>query len=166
MTVGNKAWCGLLCNQLTTRDHTKLQNQPSKIDNVHLTFKKKEQDLNIYISRISCMHRHGKEISLIHCQRINLHMGYQKYIYYLWINHFYCLCDYSDKKQILKNDGSITNICHWANELLVYHFTVIHRLDRMMADVGNLNWRLRPLLDKFLAIAARIRNKYQLQHPK
>jgi len=57
----------------------------------------------------------------------------------LWGTHFYWLCDCAAVKEILEYDGPITMIKRWAQELLGYHFTVVHRLQRMMWDVDSLN---------------------------
>jgi len=58
---------------------------------------------------------------------------------FLWGTHFYWLCDCAAVKEILEYDGPITMIKRWAQELLGYHFTVVHRLQRMMRDVDSLN---------------------------
>ena len=58
---------------------------------------------------------------------------------FLWGTHFYWLCDCAAVKEILDYDGPITMIKRWAQELLGYHFTVVHRVQRMMKDVDSLN---------------------------
>ena len=58
---------------------------------------------------------------------------------FLWGTHFYWLCDCAAVKEILEYDGPITMIKRWAQELLGYHFSVVHRLQRMMRDVDSLN---------------------------
>ena len=54
---------------------------------------------------------------------------------YLWGTHFYWLCDCLAIKQIVDYDGTISLVCRWAQELLGYDFTVLHRPNRMMIDV-------------------------------
>ena len=46
---------------------------------------------------------------------------------YLWGNHFWLLCDCISVKAILEYTGSITVVMQWAQELLAYNFTVVHR---------------------------------------
>ena len=57
---------------------------------------------------------------------------------YLWGAHFYWLCDCLAIKEIIDYTGSIPVICRWAQELLGYEFTVIHRPHKMMMDVDAL----------------------------
>ena len=54
---------------------------------------------------------------------------------YLWGRHFFWMCDCLAIWQILDYSGSISLICRWAQELLGYDFTVLHRPYRMMMDV-------------------------------
>ena len=53
---------------------------------------------------------------------------------------------------MLEYDGNITTLCRWAQEILEYQFTVIHRPYRMMANVYALTRCFGPLLDKNSAI--------------
>ena len=46
---------------------------------------------------------------------------------YLWGTHFYWLCDCLAIKQILDYDGDISIVCRWAQELLGYDFSIVHR---------------------------------------
>ena len=73
---------------------------------------------------------------------------------FLWGCHFYWLCDCSVVKEILEYEGSIPMICRWAQELLGYQFSVIHRHKRMMADVDALTRRVGPLIATHCCIAA------------
>ena len=72
---------------------------------------------------------------------------------FLWGCHFYWLCDCSAIKEVLEYDGSISMICRWAQELLGYQFTVVHRCNRMMADVDALTRRFGPLIATHCCIA-------------
>ena len=72
---------------------------------------------------------------------------------YLWGCHFYWLCDCSAMKELLEYDGSISMISRWAQELLGYHFTVIHRPARMMRDVDAITRRFGPMIARHMIIA-------------
>ena len=72
---------------------------------------------------------------------------------YLWGCHFYWLCDCSAVKEILEYSGSIPMICRWAQELLGYQFSVIHRNCRMMADVDAFTRMFGPLIATHCSIA-------------
>ena len=48
--------------------------------------------------------------------------------------------------EILDYEGPIPMIGYWAQELLGYHFTVVHRSSRMMVDVDALSRRYGPLI--------------------
>ena len=60
---------------------------------------------------------------------------------FLWGSHFWWLCDCSAMTEILYYEGPIPMIGRWAQELLGYHFTVVHRSNRMMVDVDALSRR-------------------------
>ena len=72
---------------------------------------------------------------------------------FLWGTHFYWLCDCAAVKEILDYDGPITMIKRWAQELLGYHFTVVHRVQRMMKDVDSLNRFYGNPLQTYITIA-------------
>ena len=72
---------------------------------------------------------------------------------YLWGNHFYWMCDCSAVKEVLEYNGSIPMICRWAQELLGYNFTCIHRSARMMVDVDALTRRFGSLITTHCVIA-------------
>ena len=65
---------------------------------------------------------------------------------FLWGSHFWWLCDCSAMTEILEYDGPIAMICRWAQELLGYNFTVVHRPSRMMIDVDALSRRYGTLI--------------------
>jgi hypothetical protein len=58
---------------------------------------------------------------------------------FLWGKHFYWICDCNAVKEVLEYDGNIHQIRRWSQELLGYHFTVIHRPAKMMKDVDALS---------------------------
>ena len=72
----------------------------------------------------------------------------------LWGAHFYWLCDCSAVKEILEYEGTIHTVMRWAQELLGYHFTVIHRPATMMADVDALTRRFGKDIATYITIAA------------
>ena len=72
---------------------------------------------------------------------------------YLWGCHFYWLCDCSAVKEVLEYDGTIPMICRWAQELLGYQFTCIHRNAKMMTDVDALSRRFGPLIATHCLVA-------------
>ena len=65
--------------------------------------------------------------------------GIKKCRKYLWGTHFYLVGDCSAMKEVLDYEGDITQVRRWAQELLGYHFSIIHRPARMMRDVDALN---------------------------
>ena len=73
---------------------------------------------------------------------------------YLWGSHFYWMCDCAAVKEILDYDGNISMVCRWAQELLGYHFTVLHRSKHMMRDVDALTRRFGPLIVQHMNTAA------------
>jgi hypothetical protein len=75
---------------------------------------------------------------------------------YLWGAHFYWLCDCSAMKEILEYDGEIHQIRRWAQELLGYHFTIVHRPSRMMRDVDSLTRMYEPLVRQYITRAAEL----------
>ena len=68
---------------------------------------------------------------------------------YLWGSHFYWMCDCVAVKEALEYDGNISMVCRWAQELLGYHFTVLHRSKHMMRDVDALTRRFGPLVAQY-----------------
>jgi hypothetical protein len=73
---------------------------------------------------------------------------------FLWGNHFYWMCDCKAMREILEYDGAIAMISRWAQELLGYHFTVIHRSAKMMMDVDGLTRRFGPAIAEYMMIAS------------
>ena len=58
---------------------------------------------------------------------------------YLWGAHFFIICDCLAIQEILDYSGTIHMICRWAQELLGYNFTILHRPAKMMMDVDALS---------------------------
>ena len=84
---------------------------------------------------------------------------------YLWGNHFYWMCDCSAVREVLEYDGTIHMICRWAQELLGYDFTCIHRCARMMADVDALTRRFGSLISTHCVIASVLSTQDRLCKP-
>lgn len=84
---------------------------------------------------------------------------------FLWGNHFYWMCDYRAMKEVLAYDGTIAIVSQWAQELLRYHFTVIHRHARMMKDVDGLTRRFGRSITTHIMIAALLAKRDAQQRP-
>ena len=63
------------------------------------------------------------------------------------------MCDCASVKEILEYEGDISQICRWAQELLGYQFTIVHRSYKMMMDVDALSGRFEPLIALHCSIA-------------
>ena len=79
--------------------------------------------------------------------------------------HFYWICDCFAIKKILEYDGSIPMICRWAQELLGYQFSVLHRNNRTTADVDVLTRRFGPLIAEHYCIAAILHRRDGYRRP-
>ena len=53
---------------------------------------------------------------------------------------------------MLDYDGIIAMVHQWAQELLGYDFSVVHRPNRMMADVGALSRRYGKLIPTHVGV--------------
>ena len=56
-------------------------------------------------------------------------------------------------------------VCRWAQELLVYHFTIIHKSNNMMVYVDALTWIFGYLICHHIDIAALLRFRDQAKRP-
>ena len=72
---------------------------------------------------------------------------------YLWGTHFYWLCDCKPMSEVLEYDGEIAMVSRWAQELLGYHFSILHRPARIMLDVDSLTRRFGILTSEYIKIA-------------
>ena len=63
--------------------------------------------------------------------------------HYLWGTHFYWMCDCKAVQEVVEYTGSIVMVQRWAQELLGYHFTVIHWSEKIMGDVYAITWWFR-----------------------
>jgi hypothetical protein len=84
---------------------------------------------------------------------------------FLWGNHFYWMCDCKAIREILEYDGTIAMISRWAQELLGYHFTVVHRSARMMVDVDGLTRRFGPSVAEYIMIAKLLSDEDKQRRP-
>ena len=75
------------------------------------------------------------------------------------------MCDCVEVKEILEYDGNISMVCRWAQELLGYHFTVLHRSKHMMRDVDALTRRFGPLVAQYMMIAAVLNDLDKIARP-
>jgi hypothetical protein len=68
-------------------------------------------------------------------------------------------------KEILNYDGQIHVVRRWAQELLGYHFAVIHRPARMMQDVNALSRRYEGLVRQHMLHAAQLSAIHHVRRP-
>ena len=75
--------------------------------------------------------------------------------YEVFIGHT-CLLDfdYIAMKKLLEYDGEIHMICRWAQELLGYHYSIIHRCARMMRDIDVISRRFGPSIGLHIRTAS------------
>ena len=84
---------------------------------------------------------------------------------YLWGSHFWWICDCSSVKEVLKYNGTIPLVCRWAQGLLGYQFTMIHRPNRMIADVDSLTRRYGPLIAMYCMVSSILHQRDTVTHP-
>jgi hypothetical protein len=84
---------------------------------------------------------------------------------YLWGAHFYWMCDCNSLRELFEYSGNIHVICRIAQELLGYHFTIIHRPSRMMKDVDALSRYYDPLIQEYESMVFRARQADEAQRP-
>jgi hypothetical protein len=85
---------------------------------------------------------------------------------FLWGTRFYWMCDCNAIKEILEYEGNIAMVSRWAQELLGYHFTVIHRSARMMVDVDGLTRRFGKPIAEYIMIAHIMSKRDQKMRPE
>ena len=73
--------------------------------------------------------------------------------YYLWGNNLWWMCNCAAMIEVLEYEGYISQVRRWAQELLGYHFTIVHRSYKMMLDGDTLSRRLGPQIALHCAIA-------------
>ena len=85
---------------------------------------------------------------------------------YLWGAHFYWVTDCIALRKFLEYDGSIHQVKHWAQELLGYFFTIIHRPAFMMRDVDAISQFYDPLIQRYDMQAAQFLKDTKTQQPR
>ena len=85
--------------------------------------------------------------------------------HFLWGAHFYWICDCKSIKEILEYSGSIPMVMRWAQELLGYHFSVIHRPASMMEDVDSLTRQFGKDIGRYEGIAHILRAVDKVNRP-
>ena len=85
---------------------------------------------------------------------------------FLWGCHFYWLCDCSAVKEVIEYEGAISYVCRWSQELLGYHFDIVHRHNRMMVDVDSLTRRYGKIVAQHMAIAYALRQSDETARPQ
>ena len=56
-------------------------------------------------------------------------------------------------------------VCRWEQELLGYHFTIVHISNNMMVDVDALTWRFGHLISHNIAIADLLSSRERAKRP-
>ena len=64
-------------------------------------------------------------------------------------------------KEILEYNGNISMVCFWAQELLGYYFSILHRSKSMMGDVDAISRRFGPLIAFHIRTALLLSNDYR-----
>ena len=57
-------------------------------------------------------------------------------------------------------------ICHWSQELLGYHFLIVHRSNKIMADADALTCRFVKLIAQYCIIAYNLYSTDKQRQPK
>ena len=70
-----------------------------------------------------------------------VHWGISQNRHYLQGTHFYWMCDCKEVQEVVEYTVSIVMVHIWAQELLRYNLTVIHRSEKMMGDVDAITRR-------------------------
>ena len=82
---------------------------------------------------------------------------------YLWGCHFWWMCDCSAIKEILEYSGTMPMVCRWAQELLGYQFTVVHRPNHIVVNIDALTRRYGPLIAMHCMVST-ILHQRDIQH--
>ena len=85
--------------------------------------------------------------------------------HYLWGTHFYWMLECKSVQEVLEYIGSIAMVKIWAQELLGYHFTVIHWSEKMMRYVNALTWRSGENFSVYLCVANILCDKDEFKRP-
>ena len=75
------------------------------------------------------------------------------------------MCNYKEVQEVVEYTGSITIVQRWAQELLGYHFTVIHQSEKMMGYFDALTQRFGNNFSVYLCVSKILRDKDQLKRP-
>ena len=84
---------------------------------------------------------------------------------YLVGQHFFWLCDCSAMKEILEYTGNIHQVRQLSQELIRYHFTILHQPARMMQDVNAISQCNDPLIDSYNIKASQLQLDDCTQRP-
>ena len=93
-------------------------------------------------------------------------MENRKIFPYLWVIHSWWICNCSDVKEVLEYKGTILLVCRWVQELLVYHFTIVHRSKKMMLYVDALTRRFLHLISHYIDISALLSYRNRSKSPR
>jgi hypothetical protein len=86
---------------------------------------------------------------------------------FIYGGHFFWLCDCDAVKDVVHYHGPLPHIKRWAQELLGYNVTVLHRSKCFMRDVDALNCRYGDeLLTEYMVKSAALHNASIREHPE
>jgi hypothetical protein len=85
---------------------------------------------------------------------------------FLWGTLFYWICDCSAMHEILNYDGQIHVVRCWAQELLGYHFAVIHCSTRIMQDIDAISRRYAGGRRQYMLYAAQLSVADRARQPR
>ena len=76
------------------------------------------------------------------------------------------MCDCVAVKEVWEYDGEISMIYRWTQELIGYHFTVLHRSNNMMRDVDALTRRFSSLIIQHIHTSNILQHMDVTTHPR
>ena len=69
-------------------------------------------------------------------------------------------------KEILKYEVGIPTISRWTQDLLGYHFSILHRSNKMMSDISALTRRSWKLIAQYCIVVSILYSTDKHQRPK
>ena len=84
---------------------------------------------------------------------------------FLWSTQLWWLCDCKDIREILEYNGPISMMIRWAQELLGYHFSILHRSASVMIDADDLTRYFGSVVALHLCVTAILHTLNQKKRP-
>ena len=78
---------------------------------------------------------------------------------------FYYLCDCKPVSEILEYDGDVAMVSRWAQELLGYHFSVVHHLAYMLINGSSLTWRFGTITGQYIQVVSLLAHYDKIRRP-